>query len=304
MLIYNMGLLRFELKSITPEAGKNRASTPVSEEQVLEFLALRKIQGICDKWLHQTSDIIRKYLSNTDYVIDKPKTLEYIQNLKDNYSLATYRKRTYAIRKFLYYLKIEWADNIQPPPEQIYKPIYVPKQLIENALEYFRNSPYYLQERAIILLGMDSGMRAEELYQLTLNDIDMDNRTIHIIHNPRIGKTTKTKASRISFFTPNTRRALQEYIEYYNNGSGLKELFGQSHLMRMFRPSPIRVKLLRKYFSQEWDRRGGQTSIKKILMGHSLKGDVDLSNYNAQSPEDLKRIYDKVMQDNVCKTVK
>jgi len=57
----------------------------------------------------------------------------------------------------------------------------------------------------------------------------------------------------------------------------------------------LKVKHLRKFFSQEWDRRGGPTSIKKILMGHSLKGDVDLQHYNAQSEDDLKHIYDKVM---------
>ncbi len=66
-------------------------------------------------------------------------------------------------------------------------------------------------------------------------------------------------------------------------------------LERNFCKAPIRVKYLRKYFSQEWDRRGGPTSIKKILMGHSLKGDVDLQHYNCQSEEDLKIIYDKVM---------
>jgi integrase/recombinase XerD len=49
-------------------------------------------------------------------------------------------------------------------------------------------------------------------------------------------------------------------------------------------------KNLRKYFSQEFNRIGGPTSIKKILMGHSLKGDVDLMYYNAQSEEDLKNI--------------
>jgi hypothetical protein len=57
----------------------------------------------------------------------------------------------------------------------------------------------------------------------------------------------------------------------------------------------IRVKDFRKYFSQEWDRRGGPTNIKKILMGHSMHGDVDLMHYNCQSEEDLKKIYDKVM---------
>jgi integrase/recombinase XerD len=55
----------------------------------------------------------------------------------------------------------------------------------------------------------------------------------------------------------------------------------------MFQIFPVFQKL-------EWDRRGGPTSIKKILMGHSLKGDVDLMHYNCQSEEDLKRVYDKV----------
>lgn len=63
----------------------------------------------------------------------------------------------------------------------------------------------------------------------------------------------------------------------------------------MFKDSPIHVKDLRKYFSQEWDRRGGPTSTKKIVMGHSLKKDVDLMHYNYQSEEDLKKIYDRVM---------
>jgi integrase/recombinase XerD len=294
-----VSLLRFELKSITPEATRNSVSTLIDESQINEYLALRRIEGICDKWIYQTTVILQKYFNYTNNRIDKQKTLDYIQHLKDNLSLSTYRKRTYAIRKFLIFLNIDWANNIQPPPEQIYKPIYVPKQSIDDALEYFKISPYYLQTRAIILLGMDSGMRAEELYQLSLDDIDLDNRTVHIIHNPKIGKTTKTKVSRVSFFTHNTKKALQEYIDFYNNNSELKDLFGQSHLMRIFRQSPIRVKLLRKYFSQEWDRRGGQTSIKKILMGHSMKGDVDLSNYNAQSEEDLKKIYDKIMGENI-----
>ena len=34
---------------------------------------------------------------------------------------------------------------------------------------------------------------------------------------------------------------------------------------------------------------------KHMLMGHSLKGDVDLMHYNAQSEDDLKKIYDKIM---------
>jgi hypothetical protein len=92
-----------------------------------------------------------------------------------------------------------------------------------------------------------------------------------------------------------TQNALSDYLEYFNNGNGLEVLFGHSHLFPIFKDSLVKIKDLRKFFSQEWDRRGGPTSIKKILMGHSLKGDVDLMHYNCQSEEDLKKIYDKVM---------
>jgi len=77
-----------------------------------------------------------------------------------------------------------------------------------------------------------------------------------------------------------------------------KKLFAKRTIQKEFKTAPIRVKQLRKYFSQEWDRQGGPTSIKKLLMGHSTRGDVDLSHYNAQSEEDLKRIYDRIMADN------
>jgi hypothetical protein len=34
--------------------------------------------------------------------------------------------------------------------------------------------------------------------------------------------------------------------------------------------------------------------VKKTLIDQSLKGAVDLSHYNAQGEDDLKRIYDRV----------
>ena len=89
-----------------------------------------------------------------------------------------------------------------------------------------------------------------------------------------------------------TKKALQEYLEFYESYDRLLRLFSNTHIERLFRNAPIKVKDLRKFFSQEWDRNGGSTGIKKLLMGHS--GDVDLYHYNAQNEEDLLKIYDKV----------
>jgi integrase len=55
-------------------------------------------------------------------------------------------------------------------------------------------------------------MRAEELYQLELKDIDLQKRTVKISHNPSSGQTTKTGKSRISFFNKEAWYALQDYF--------------------------------------------------------------------------------------------
>ena len=162
-------------------------------------------------------------------------------------------------------------------------------------MKYFEGYEAFQKIKALIYLGISSGLRAHETYQLTREDINLDMGIVRINHDPKNGKTTKTKCSRISFINNDAKQALEEYIVTYNGTSQSSILFSERTCQNVFENAPIQVKDLRKFFSQEWDRRGGPTSIKKILMGHSLKGDVDLQHYNCQSEEDLKKIYDKVM---------
>jgi integrase/recombinase XerD len=204
----------------------------------------------------------------------------------------------YQILKFLSHLGIDWAKDIELPSDPNYTPKRFTREVIQQTLSHFEYNQYFKQVKAIVLLGASSGMRAEEMYQLNLNDIDFDNRIVHINHVPANGQTTKTQRSRVSFFTEEAEQAFLEYLEYFQSDNRLDRLFSQTHMTHLFNRAPIRVKDLRKYFSQEWDRRGGPTSIKKILMGHSMRGDVDLMHYNYQSEEDLKKIYDKVMGDS------
>ena len=267
----------------------------MNKQDVEKYFSIREISGISKNWLCAIKKWINKYLEFIDYKIDESATLEYLKNLKDSHSICFYRKKTYQICCFLHYLKCDWVNNIKLPQEPVKKPIRIGIDDIQKTLDFFKGNSYEKQFNAIIHLGKDSGMRAGEIYQLKPEDIDLDNRIIHINHNPSNGQTTKTKQSRISFFSRYTQKILKDYIEYFNNGSVLLKLFSQTHIERGFANAPIRVKHLRKYFSQEWDRRGGQTSIKKLIMGHSIKKDVDLMHYNCQSEEDLKKIYDKVM---------
>jgi len=200
----------------------------------------------------------------------------------------------HSIKKFLLHLGVDWANEVVLPKDPVNSIKHIDTRDIVHAINSFNNSKHSLQLKALILLGATSGLRAEELYQLQPSDIDLGNRTLHVNHNPKNGQSTKTGKSRISYFNSEAQQIYSEYIEYFEKETTFKQLFSQTHITHLFRDCSLKVKDLRKYFSQEWDRRGGPTSIKKIIMGHSLRGDTDLMHYNCQSEEDLKQIYDKV----------
>ena len=246
---------------------------------------------ITDDWASTIEYWLQGFLDHINWELDEEKTFHYLEQLKDKYSTSSYRKRAYQIKRFLQSLNVDWAEHIRPPAEPTKLPKRIIYDMITDTLNYFKGHQYEKQMRAIILLGSSSGMRPEEMYQLTQDDIDLDQRIVRINHDPDNCQTVKTKQSRITFFSTEAQQALTEYLQYFNNGCILSVLFGKTHVERAFTPSPIRVKDLRKFFSQQWDRQGGPTSIKKMLMGHS--SDVDSLHYNVQNMDDLKQIYNK-----------
>ena len=283
----NKDKISMDLSGFEPEASSMPRGLVTGENKLSEYIDIIRLAGVSEKHIKEVNRFLIRYLRHVKNQIEKSVSIRYFNTLKDRYSTSSYRKEVYQILKFLRYLKCDWIDEIKLPPKPTYYPKYISKESIDATLGHFKNDNYYTRFKSLILLGLDSGMRAEELYQLTNEDINLNDRIVHINHNPNNDQSTKTKMSRISFFTEGTNQALIEYFEFFNNNKTLTTLFPQSWIERQFRDTPIRVKHLRKYFSQEWDRRGDPTPIKKILMGLSLRNDVDLMHYNAQSEEDL-----------------
>lgn len=236
-----------------------------------------------------------------NYECNFEEVVEFLERMKMKYSFSGYHKYVLDVRRLLLSVNAPFAQKIKLPRTPKRRKIVIKRQMvqeiIENIRKYEKNEERKLRVIAMFTIAATSGIRAEELYSLTLDDLDIKKRIIYISFGKTAGsdKSVKDYEERVTFFNQEAKRALKEYLKIYKGDS---TLFSFDSLKRMFTTYPqigdLRIKHMRKFFSQEWDRLGGPTSVKKMLMGHSVSRDVDLSYYDFQDPEDLREIYDKV----------
>jgi integrase/recombinase XerD len=199
---------------------------------------------------------------------------------------------------------VDFADRIKTPKSPKHRKIIIKRGDIVDILNQTEklSEMQRLRLKAGILLSATSGLRAFELYSLTPDAIDVENRTIYLNANQ-----TKDLEERVVFFNVEAMKALTEYIEKLNEEHD--RLFALSTVEKNFRKlnTHLRMRHMRKFFSQQSDRLGMPTAIKKILMGHVISDDeyvfftkskdVDLGHYDFQDDEDLKKIYDRYWKD-------
>jgi integrase/recombinase XerD len=258
----------------------------ISDSEIKEYIEFRKAENISRKWAYQVNLYIKAYIKYCGSEITKNKTLQYLNFLRSGCHRATYRKQLLQIRKFLQYEGINWLDKMKIVSEPISTPKRVPEPLLNACKTYFEGHKHELQAHALIELGSSSGMRATEIYRLNISDVDLESRSI-------ILEETKEGSPRIVFFSEDARMALLAFCR--GMPRKLVYLFGEFHCRRMFKDAPLQVKDMRKYFLQEWNRRGGNYLIGEILVGHSIRQNISLSHYVAFSNDELKKEYDRIM---------
>ena len=182
-----------------------------------EYLSLKEVEDLCNDWIKAIRRYLIDYLEYVGWKANKEKTLLYLKDIIKKYPTTYYRKRVYQIRKFLLYINYEWATKIRLPPEPEYQVKRVTLKDIENTIDKVTISKLSEKYIALIKLGATSGLRAEELYQLKPEDIDIENRMVYVNHNPNNGQTTKTKMSRVSFFNEYAKQSLEDYLQFYYN---------------------------------------------------------------------------------------
>ena len=87
----------------------------------------------------------------------------------------------------------------------------VDMKTIKLVIDYFRDaerSKLLIRQNFIVLTILDTGIRRNELRNLTVSDLDLDNNKIRL-------KYTKTKKNRTVFISDKTKSVIHEYLDVY-----------------------------------------------------------------------------------------
>ena len=276
-----------------------------SKDDFERFIYKLKFSGLSDKEVKKAETRLTRFIEHCSYHPTYDDIIIYINELKQEFEPETVRKHVLLIKQFLKFIGAgDIADQIKLPKvpkrrKKVIKPDHI-KALLAEVNEKIDKEYLRLRLRSAILLSATSGLRAEELYRLRLNDIDIENRTIYVR-----AEIAKDYEDRVTFFNLEAQEAL---LEYLNTKPNLDRLFSEKSIQYLFSKlnTKLRMKDMRKFFSQQSDRLGMPTAIKKILMGHVVGyeefviprgSDIDLSHYDFQDEEELKKIYDKYWRD-------
>jgi len=273
----------------------------------LEFEA----KGVTYDHKRRVEYIIQMFAENAtkrdhgNYIFTLEDLKEYLEMIREKYSLSFYRKNITYLKKLFRIAGIDLAESLKAPAGFNVDLTIVTVDDIKNLLQLV--DTLHLSSRfedwkkdqfivAMLLMAV-TGMRVSELARVPLKDIDLENRRIYLN-----SYQTKTRQSRVVFFTEELQELLQEYIQTYK--PNLQEpLVTVPQMQRPFRrKSPLRdqklrPKHMRKFFAQEWDRRNGNATIKKLLMGHSIRYDINALHYSHHTVDELQDAYENVFGD-------
>ena len=285
-------------------------------EQIIEnILNQKRIANRSKSHIYQIELLLKDFAKAVNWEFNFNDITNFLDEKRRTLSPRSYRKYVLFIRWLLQELNVPYWNKLQlpkvPKPQKIIIKKPMVKQVILNLWNLRINPVTKFRAISAFMLGATSGLRTEEITRLELEDIDLENRTLYV----RFGKS-KDVEERVTFFNHETQAILRYYFEIYD---GRKKLFSQRSIEYVYEEYPevfrvggldIRLKHMRKFFIQEWERRGGSLAIRKMLAGGSIEDEekmdpkrlltghntveIELESYNFQDPEDLRKIYDAV----------
>jgi integrase/recombinase XerD len=231
---------------------------------------------------------------------------------KDPRQVSTEEIRTYLSRyqtksastraNLLKSLKRFYCDFLKMPhlvesfkfPKRTYTPKTVPSK---DDLKRFFGTLDDDRDRVFFLLAASSGLRRSELLSLTIDDLDLENRTI-IPKNAH--QNASTKNSWCSCFNTEALEYLRRFLENRLEDSADRRLWqvGETAFRKAFNRANkktglhITPQVLRFWFANEMSRLGMSDRFIDALQGRTPRT-VLARHYSDFSKERLKEAYDK-----------
>ena len=256
-------------------------------QTLVSFLTDRKAQGLSPNTIRAYTnelDTFQNYVDPDQDINDLKATtireyilhLKYVKGRNPGGCHIAYR----VLRTWLYWWEMETDNEFKAPIRKV-KPPKVhdePLQAVDlpdaKKLLAECDATYYgVRDRAIILLLLDTGIRATELLNLNQDDLDLDHGVLQV-HNGKGGK------SRLAYFQPLTRRALRrwlslnKHVPLFITHQGTRLLYAGLRTMLQRRASragldKVTPHMFRRSFALEHLRAGTDIYTLSRLMGHA-----------------------------------
>ena len=249
-----------------------------------DYLLAKQLQGVSPRTFSDYDEYTRKlfeYLNAHDLDLMTASIRKYLGSL--DVGPVTIGIRIKILRTFCRwlhaegYLKADVMASIPNPKVPTVFPNVLAEDDIRKLIAVAKKKP---RDLALVLLLLDTGIRASECCNLSNDDLDLDGRSLLI----RNGKGQK---ERYVFFSDTTARAISRWLAYRPADAFDEALFiSQKTRKRMTRNCLcVAIKRLgeragtksakcsphsyRHTFATQWIRNGGDTHSLQQMLGHT-----------------------------------